>query len=237
MLNDPFDCAVPIGCSPVNLEACTRLLQSKEGQQWGPIRANPQWVDQAGRATEALRAAVERSGRSVMEDFERNDYSERGITCFSEAPDNTLLWSHYGDGHRGICLEFDTASPWLAKLHKVVYTDDIPQVNIVDLLLGDESQVLVGLLTKASCWSYEREWRAIHRDAGMLYCYSFEALTAVYLGAKLSPAEKDLVAHTLHGAPTQLYEIRRGAASFRLHAEPVDYTPFKFPSPNRLNDR
>ena len=28
------------------------------------------------------------------------------ISCFSEEPDNMLLWSHYGNKHTGICIGF-----------------------------------------------------------------------------------------------------------------------------------
>jgi hypothetical protein len=32
------------------------------------------------------------------------------ISCFSKTQDNLLMWSHYADGLRGYCLEFDVAS-------------------------------------------------------------------------------------------------------------------------------
>ncbi|SDO64049.1 DUF2971 domain-containing protein [Afipia sp. GAS231] len=31
------------------------------------------------------------------------------IACFASAPDNLLMWSHYADGMRGFCAEFDDA--------------------------------------------------------------------------------------------------------------------------------
>ncbi len=33
---------------------------------------------------------------------------QRGVACFSAKVDDILRWSHYADGHRGSCLEFDT---------------------------------------------------------------------------------------------------------------------------------
>ncbi len=33
-----------------------------------------------------------------------------GVLCLSERPDDILLWSHYGDSHRGVCFEFDVAA-------------------------------------------------------------------------------------------------------------------------------
>lgn len=29
------------------------------------------------------------------------------ITCFSERPDNILLWSLYSNKHKGICIEYN----------------------------------------------------------------------------------------------------------------------------------
>ena len=35
------------------------------------------------------------------------DNSKHGITCFTKKNDNILMWSHYADSHRGICMGFD----------------------------------------------------------------------------------------------------------------------------------
>src|ERR1700733_7795266 len=34
-----------------------------------------------------------------------------GVLCFSRSWQNALLWSHYGDKHRGICLGIDITGP------------------------------------------------------------------------------------------------------------------------------
>jgi hypothetical protein len=34
-----------------------------------------------------------------------------GLLCLSEVPDDLLMWSHYADAHRGLCLIFDWNSP------------------------------------------------------------------------------------------------------------------------------
>jgi hypothetical protein len=36
------------------------------------------------------------------------DLLNLSISCFSEVCDDILLWSHYADGHKGICLEYKT---------------------------------------------------------------------------------------------------------------------------------
>ena len=38
----------------------------------------------------------------------RAQISQRGVACFTTELNNILMWSHYADGHKGFCLEFDT---------------------------------------------------------------------------------------------------------------------------------
>jgi hypothetical protein len=227
-LNDPFDCAVPWRLKTVTAEDCLRLIDDASDPRWRQVRNDPRYIDSRGQPTPTLIKEVANAGQRTFAEFAAEFYSNRGVTCFSESPTNTLLWSHYGGGHRGVCLEFDTSSPWLKRLHPVNYSDDLPQLSVVDQLRGDPVGILALFLTKASCWSYEQEWRAIHKEADKEYCYGIEALTAVYLGAALTDPEKDLICHTLHGTPVRLFEVRRSAMSFRLETHTVEYTPYQY---------
>ena len=48
---------------------------------------------------------------SVLERFQDRcmpvENSKSGVTCFSEERDNIIMWSHYANSHKGICLGFD----------------------------------------------------------------------------------------------------------------------------------
>jgi hypothetical protein len=224
-LNDPYDCAVPYRLADVTLEECKRLLRTRTHGPWAQLRRDQRYVDAMGTPTEELRRSVEQAGVEALSRFADESYSQRGISCFSESPTETLLWSHYGGGHRGFCLEFDTGCQWLAPLHRVRYATDLPVLNVVDILCGDRSNVLWTLLTKAECWSYEREWRAIHSQCDTSYGYGVDALTGVYLGAALGAHERDLIGHILYGSPTKLHEVSRSRTSFRLEAREVQYAP------------
>jgi len=38
----------------------------------------------------------------------KEDYEEKiGVCCFSLDPKSILMWSHYSDNHKGVCLKFD----------------------------------------------------------------------------------------------------------------------------------
>jgi hypothetical protein len=79
------------------------------------------------------RALVER----MRNFYERLDKSF-GVLCLSAPNDEILLWSHYANGHDGICLEFDVAGHPGAfpRLHPVAYQEAYPDIpaNFPDLL-------------------------------------------------------------------------------------------------------
>lgn len=107
-----------------------------------------------------------------------------GICCFSETVDNILMWSHYTDGHKGLCLEFDfehlskIEKSWLIK---VKYSNDFPIVN------GNED-LEKAFTTKSSCWYYEKEFRILASTQGLLK-FPKEALKSIIFGAKSEESE------------------------------------------------
>lgn len=86
-----------------------------------------------------------------------------GVVSLTERWDSALMWSHYSDSHRGICIEFDVQlaprdETWA--LWPVVYTDYCPvgKLSSADTL----GEVMVAsMYHKAVDWAYEKEWRFI----------------------------------------------------------------------------
>ncbi len=62
------------------------------------------------------------------------------------------MWSHYGNGHSGICLELDLAG-YEDKIVPVKYLADLAPLECASV--GDQ------LRYKAQQWSYEKEYRLI----------------------------------------------------------------------------
>ena len=76
------------------------------------------------------------------------------IYCLVPEPDSILMWTHYADSHKGICLEFAVDNPVFQQAAPIKYKRNYPvwAPGIHDDL-GDF------LLTKAEDWSYEKEYR------------------------------------------------------------------------------
>lgn len=96
--------------------------------------------------------------------------SDSHCVCFSSTNTSTLLWSHYSDNNRGICVEYDFEkiknNPLYSCLFPVCYTQN--PINVYDLVRNTQEEscsielgVLISVLNKAQCWSYEKEWRLV----------------------------------------------------------------------------
>ena len=80
---------------------------------------------------------------------------EIGISCFSATPSSILMWGHYADKHKGVCLGFRyNVLHSHFDVRKMKYTDDVPVLE-----LSEERHRPHPLTSKASCWEYEQEWR------------------------------------------------------------------------------
>jgi hypothetical protein len=85
-----------------------------------------------------------------------------GILCLSRNWDNLLLWSHYGDGHKGLCLGFDMKES--DAILDVRYQPNLLQADELRGVLGNPAEALPFvqrlLATKHEIWNYEQEVRA-----------------------------------------------------------------------------
>ena len=93
-----------------------------------------------------------------------------GVCCFSEAIDETLMWSHYAEGHRGIAIEFDAAHPYFSRLLHVDYQDQREDVGLRWLIPEIIQKVI---LVKSTNWQYQREWRLLNGNGGALITISY----------------------------------------------------------------
>lgn len=221
-VNDPYDCgAWVVQTDEVSETDFPKLADYVRGRD--PALASRLSPDQ-------LRASFINSARKVWAERGIIQREQRGIACFSATVTDITLWSHYADGHRGFCLEFDTSRPPFNKALEVHYVDAPPVLNPIDILVrdhsDDESDELLRafVLTKARCWSYEQEWRLMHAEPSKKYGYGNGPLRGIYLGAEMPPAHKDIIGRMTLGDAVQLYEMVRDTRSFTLRAQPVKYT-------------
>jgi hypothetical protein len=131
---------------------------------------------------DALLKRVEAYSRGLTKEI-----GKRRIYCLTPFPTSTLMWSHYSNNHRGICLEFDKNNPLIEKARPVRYKKTYPEWTPQDLMVDP----LALLFTKAMDWCYEREFRIIATSLegptkldGNFVTLPVGALTAIILGCE-----------------------------------------------------
>lgn len=82
-----------------------------------------------------------------------------GVLCLASRWNNSLMWSHYGDHHRGICVGFNSKTDIFRTVDKVTYQENLPIIGVP--LDSDPETYKQVFLHKADCWAYEEEWRII----------------------------------------------------------------------------
>jgi hypothetical protein len=162
------------------------------------------------------------------------EYHEYQIACFSPEKDNSLMWAHYADGHRGFCLGFDTGYPPFEvdgynKICQVKYPPQpVIRFSILDVILQRDTPLIDLMTTKSKPWSYEKEWRILrYPNDPSEFCYEKAALIGIYFGQKMKPYHKSNISRFLdyHHYSTHQYEMVYEAGS--LVARPYRHNPEK----------
>jgi hypothetical protein len=91
------------------------------------------------------------------------DRTRYRVYCLGPDSGNLLMWAHYADNHRGVCLEFDTRDEVMCFPLRVEYSAQFPVMRAYTTDLVDN---LVPLLSKSDVWAYEREYRLIAQERG-----------------------------------------------------------------------
>ncbi|MGI4826768.1 MAG: tetratricopeptide repeat protein [Janthinobacterium lividum] len=175
-----------------------------------------------------------------------------GVFSLASSPDNPLMWSHYAFQHEGICLGFEvrdlTPSSDSKRFLQVRYSDVIPKMsgqgftqevksyldddggfrNESTISFTDEA-VRTAISTKATCWSYEGEWRYVEPLGGRTYPFP-GPLVEMTFGLRC-PREKrdhyiDLASKCL-AEDVRLYEMQRVRNSFRFDRVFLGISPSK----------
>ncbi|MEK8179921.1 DUF2971 domain-containing protein [Flavobacterium buctense] len=100
----------------------------------------------------------------------KDSINEYGVVCYSSDSTNNLLWAHYADNHKGMCLVFDVPKEKEDGIYKVKYQERFPEINLTDDANSHE-EIKTIVTTKSIEWKYENEYRQIFIMKNMLYEY------------------------------------------------------------------
>lgn len=164
-LNDPLEAIIPYSFKkngitvPPNTEEIKKMLSTQLGEGI--------WETQRGkRILETLPFGIPLEHALML--------------SLSKSRDNQLMWAHYADYHKGICMEFEFPDNFCAKVEwsntaifagkryglacycgDVNYGTQRKPIVFSDRIAEDDYLVYDALLSKPNCWKYEREYRIL----------------------------------------------------------------------------
>jgi hypothetical protein len=140
---------------------------------------------------------------------------KKGVACFLDNKDNLLMWSHYADSHRGVCMKFDIleAEDFFSPAKKVIYKQAYPVYNY----LSDKNKVADLLFTKSEDWKYEGEVRVVKEKPGN-YPFAKTALKEIVFGCKVSEGDKKTISSIIKDKypATKIFQAQKNNNKFEL---------------------
>lgn len=185
--NDPYDCNMQTSCDCSYEEVLSHLTQLNLKNEW--------------RQTEGY--IIERANylynnpsdmMELLRDADLKTIARTGICCFSQRNDTLLMWSHYANKHKGVCMTFDMTklTSIALTLYNVEYPKVYPSYNVIRDSENFKSLRFL-IATKSQEWEYEDEVRIIRDDRTMPYrgkvLFNKKALVSIDFGYKTSIEE------------------------------------------------
>lgn len=130
----------------------------------------------------------------VLNTLKKEDYR---ICCLSKSEQYGLMWSIYGDEHRGVCIDVEiegimeyspnnpiTNGNWIYK--DVEYDKEPAQINSQNNTNSDANNIETVLFKKSKQWEHEQEVRFVKKLTNETDDnYMHVKINAIYLGKRM----------------------------------------------------
>jgi Protein of unknown function (DUF2971) len=145
------------------------------------------------------------------------------ICSFSLTNSSLLLWSHYSNEHKGICIEYDFQDhdPIRPFIQPVIYRDRVHKIGLFEEYTT--MNMIASSLIKSKEWEYEQEWRlTIFKQKGEFpQKMNTPKPKAIFIGTRFSINKVDLKERLLKIAKANsipVYQMTKDANEFKLVA-------------------
>ncbi|KZK68674.1 hypothetical protein A1L58_18140 [Shewanella baltica] len=222
VFNDPFDCSIKVE-NNLDFDEYLNLIE-KEG-----IRNQKTVAEIESKLNEAK--TIGKIPQSFLDKLEQGlvgihkDNSEIGVVCLSEDCVNILMWAHYANDHKGICIEFernkDNALGNYDVTRPITYQKYYPKFTVLDFGASEDGSVLEKIIwSKSIDWEYEREWR-IATNKGNVALPIPGKISAIIFGIRASNSSIDIIRRLTQGTDIVLKQAEKLEGEFGLVATKV----------------
>lgn len=207
-LNDPFDC---------NLDVIKSIKNAASSL--------------SGRRATNLNNLI--TPRSPLNNFQR-ELNKLEVCSFSRHMKETLMWSHYADNHKGVCVLYEFPESFLNDDTKFIGASGVTYnpnpltswfKKISNRMPATDQELMGNLLklvltSKEKAWKYEKEFRVItYRHGSIDIPQSY--IKQIVFGMQASKSDIELITKITKAFPTpvDLYKVERGKHDFGVKYE------------------
>lgn len=248
-LNDPYEClpALPEELNKAALDYLKSMMSVPPKHKPGTSRIERRIADRN----------YEKNAKKVLRKYTGNpeklrDYfyaqalknmnANIGILSLSKRWDSALMWSHYTDSHKGLCIGFNREHKFFKRnntenesgnflLRPVIYSD---KRSIVPNNRPNTTEAMEIIFTKSVDWEYEQEERAIASLANAtetinsdpfklsLFHVPHDSIEEIVIGVRSSDAIFQSTSNLAKKLSIPLYKANISNLSFNLERERVD---------------
>ena len=230
--NDPFDCKIT-----KNHHSLDSQEKVEEYIEKG-ISENLELLKAEGRDIETekkqLRKRLQNLDEYQKEHEEVNtEYIDKylGVLSLAGSWNSILMWSHYGDFHKGYCIGFDEKklrkTGFFGKGGNVIYTSELPFIDPIK----DENIVKTSFYRthyKAKDWEYEEEYRLTklfydkpNEEPNRIIKVPEDCYKEVIIGLKTPKKHKDEIIAECKKRKIDVFQARKEPYKFKIKREPI----------------
>lgn len=151
-----------------------------------------------------------------------------GIYSLSQTYIDELLWAHYGNSHKGFCIEYELDLLLISyKSEKkfsfpITYNKKPPVIGMLDVATSKNNGIIKKMGGfKSRRWAYEQEYRIITDNYG-LHSYDYQAVKSIYFGLRMEDAQRKEIMNRLKGRGIKYFQIQQIPTSYKFQIYPVE---------------
>ncbi len=223
--NDPFDCKISIDYSFLDsdskkIEYVENLL-SRHKKSFNNIdieKLKETVCNNMINDWEGWRHAQVRINENLLN-------THYGVYSLTTKWDSILMWSHYGNFHKGFCVGFNEENLRNSELFShggyVSYRDDYPRLDFSEK--DDLKELQKQIYSKAKHWVYEAEYRltklsfpsAFSVDSRKILI-SKKAFNEVNLGIKIPSMHRKEISKICYDSNIPVFQLEKKENEFKL---------------------
>lgn len=230
--NDPFDYKITKNHHSLNSpERIEKYIEKGINDNLEYLRAEKRGIEGEKIQLRKRFQNLDQYQREHEEINNENTDKYLGVLSLSGRWDSILMWSHYGDFHRGYCIGFDEEklrnSGFFGTGGNVSYTSELPFIDPIE----EEDIVKTSFYKthyKAKDWEYEEEYRLTklfydkpYEEPNRLVQIPEEYIREVIIGLKISDEHKSEITLECKKRKIDIYQAIKEPYEFKIKREPI----------------